>query len=253
MLKTNKMLLGMIGLLLVSVIIWGCSINSSSSISNSPESSDIVSTYFPVTAGYITTYEITSADGYTTTATFEMGEEVSFNGTTAFEWFVNKDSKFDTSYFEVTDDALYFWENRYSNREKILQLPLEVGNTWNRYATSGQQGDDGSDDGWWGYNDPQDKGEEIDGPEADKPIDGANKNFPTVGSVAATVIAVENIELKNGDFFSNAVRVQIVGSQGSHYYWFVPDVGLVKYVIGASDIYDHDGSEKGELVEYGSK
>ena len=196
----------------------GCSTNSGSSV-GSPEAHGIgdIARYFPLDEGYSTFYRIRHCDGTNEVATFKVGREVIIGGTSAVEWLSSDDGGFDTSYFEVTDSAIYYYRYTAYPREKILQLPLEPGNSWSRYSDS--ENDTDTDGGFTG---------------------------------TMTVEQIERLELSSGEFYGRALRVSNAGAAGTtNYYWYVSGIGLVKYVIGATSNSYPEGKIVGELVLYG--
>ena len=68
-----------------------------------------------------------------------------------------------------------------------------------------------------------------------------------------TVAGSEGLRLGDGTYYSGAVKVYNLSSTvgKKNYYWFVANVGLVKYVIGATDSSYPDGDVVGELVSRG--
>jgi hypothetical protein len=67
-----------------------------------------------------------------------------------------------------------------------------------------------------------------------------------------TVEEAGTLYLTNGDYYTAAYRVSTeTGGVLTNYYWFVPGVGLVKYVIGATEDNPANGNIVGELMEYG--
>jgi len=239
---------GAVSIFCLLCVCWlSCSTNTGSSV-GSPEahSGGDITWYFPLNEGYSTTYEIRSSTDGIETATFKVGKEVSYLGTSAIEWFSYGDKGIDTTYFEVTDSALYYYSSSHYPREKILELPMEQGHSWSRYSQE-QTDDDAYDD----FTDiiTENKYEEADD---DTTINALGKIFPTIGSLDMTVEQIEQLELSSGSFYSNAVRISNSGTAGKkNYYWFVPGIGLVKYVIGATSESYPEGDIEGELITYG--
>ncbi len=79
-----------------------------------------------------------------------------------------------------------------------------------------------------------------------------SKNLPIIGEVTMTVEEATALQLEEIDnSYSSAVRISVPSSSTkTNYYWFVQGVGLVKYVIGATDSYTN-GEIVAELVNYG--
>jgi len=233
-------------------IFWiGCSDDTTTTVSS--PNSGINSTsgiyyYFPLNEGYTTIYEV-EENGITDWITYTVGEEVSFADGTATQWISYSPSNgFDTGYFRVTTNCLYYYERLTSNPEKILELPLEPGKTWSRYS-----------------GEPVETLENDDGDIIfDKDIlipdttssdnNGATKNYPISGMEDMVVENIETLEMDNSCIYSGAVKVVNNNSYNTYnQYWFAPGIGLVKYIIGASSITVSTGQSSGEIQSYGYK
>ncbi len=201
------------------------------------------SLYFPDHEGYTTSYNITYPDGTTDQLTFTMGKTAGFQGLTGRVWVASRNYVIDSSYIYVTADAVYFYDNYTSSGEKVLQLPLKAGHYWTRFAESGSYtyGDN--------YTDI------ITGTNADSTGSGTMKLYPSEGSSTMVVDRIEPVRLSNGYYFSNAVRISNDGVQSGtkNYYWFVPQIGLVKYVLGTTDLTSSKGDVIGEIKDYYTK
>ena len=242
---------GAVGFFCLLCLGWiGCSTNSGSSV-GSPEAHSIgdIARYFPLDEGYSTFYRIRHCDGTDETATFKVGREVIIGGTSAVEWLSSDDGGIDTSYFEVTDSAIYYYRYTAYPREKILQLPLEPGNSWSRYSDS--ENDTDTDGGFTDII----TGDDDDYKYSDTTTDNTDlfgNSFPTIGSGTMTVEQIERLQLSSGEFYGRALRVSNAGAAGTtNYYWYVSGVGLAKYVIGATSNSYPEGKIVGELVLYG--
>ncbi len=200
------------------------------------------SVYFPTTEGYVTRYSIHNTDGTSDQISFTMGKVVDVKGQPAHIWVASKNHLTDSSYICVTSDAVYFYDNASSTGEKILQLPLQVGHYWTRFPESGTYtyGDDYTD---------------IITGENDSSGSGLKKLYPSEGSSTMVVEKVEEIKLENGAYYSNAVRIsnEAVESGMKNYYWFVPKIGLVRYVLGTPEGNYSSGDVVGELQQYYTK
>jgi hypothetical protein len=249
---TRNLIRIVVGLIcLWAVIGLSCSTDSETYV-GSPPIPDVYDAtyYFPLNQGYTTTYEIRSANGSRDFATFEVGKEVPFLGTIAHEWFSISDATVDIGYFVVTSTELFYYKDVNSTPEKILQIPLNPGRSWYRYYGDQEIDDNGNDDFTDIITDDRNKYEDEDTTVTDS---GFQKlSFPTTGYWEMTVEQVERLELSNSDFYSDAVRISNGGNAGkTNYYWYVPGVGLVRYVISASPDSYPNGDIVGELVHYG--
>ncbi|MDH4156622.1 MAG: hypothetical protein OEW00_05040 [candidate division Zixibacteria bacterium] len=204
--------------------------------------------YFPLNEGYQTIYDVVNSDGTKESETYTVGKEVSRGSATAMEWlsYTSSNGK-DTGYFEATATALYYFEDLGAAAEKIIELPLVIGQSWPRYEDGSLLSD---------YEDGIDIifDNDFKFPDSTDFMDGTLKNYPTTGLSTMTVTAIEKLQLDNGAYYSGAVKITNTNATGTYnIYWFAPGVGLVKYIIGASALYATSGSKVGELRSYGSK
>ncbi len=206
--------------------------------------------YFPVNEGSTATYQVVHADGSTELITHRIDAQTEINSSPARIWLtiIGKGSP-DTSYTVSTDSAVYVYDNTRSIPEQVLHLPLRPGSSWERYSY-GNIGTGFSDNG--GTND----GSGQTGSDTVKyPVDTNGSGFnskviPTDGSNVLTIDRVETLVLSNGDVYAGALRVSnSMNTSGVNHYWYVPGIGLTKYVVGASDSYPN-GQTMGELVAY---
>ncbi len=197
--------------------------------------------FFPLNQNYYTSYEITKSDGSVEIQSFKVGGEVEFYGSTAIEWFSYDNNRTDTGFFQLTDETVIYYPSRNSSPEKIVQLPFAVGKSWDRtdVIIIDETNVDSTD---------------ISGTKEDttNTIIITAKQLPIDGSSTMTIEARESIVLANGTFYSGAYRVQTSStSTTSNYYWYVSDIGLVKYLLDATNGDYESGREKGELVAFG--
>ncbi len=229
----------------LSLCIWsGCSDDPVSTGSGDDwATSYAASPYLPLVRGYTSIYAVTYANGTESMITLEVGRQIQTGGVGVIEWFSDDGTVLDTGYVRATDEAVYFYDGPYAEAEKILDYPLEAGHTWLRFS-DGTDGDDFTDI-ITGYDDPVDTSS----------TDGTNaKVFPSSGENLMTVLGQEQIELSDGSLFVNAVRIynENLASGKKNYYWFVQNIGLVKYVIGATDGTYPNGDIVGELIDCGN-
>ncbi len=246
------------GLLISTAVIlslaWiGCSDDTITTVSP-PGSNDGTSTasdvvyYFPLNEDYQTIYDVVNSDGTKESETYTVGKEVPRGSATAIEWlsYTSSNGK-DTGYFQATATALYYFEDLGATAEKIIELPLVVGESWPRYEDGSLLSD---------YEDGIDIifDNDFKFPDSSDFIDGTQKNYPTTGLSIMTVTAIEKLLLDNGAYYSGAVKITNANTTGTYnIYWFAPGVGLVKYIIGASAMDATTGGKVGELRSYGSK
>ncbi|MEW6412958.1 MAG: hypothetical protein AB1483_10885 [Candidatus Zixiibacteriota bacterium] len=227
---------------LLVAILTGCSDNT---ITNVISADDWVAgtestAYLPLAEGYTTIYSVEYSDGTDDMVTLEVGRQVQLAGISAVEWFSTSGDGLDTGYVHATSDAVYFYESASASPEKILEMPLLLGNSWSRFT------DIYIDDQFIDIITDYDK-DDVDGTE------GTAKTFPSSGGDIMTVAGSEGLRLGDGTYYSGAVKIynasETVGK--TNYYWFVANVGLVKYVIGATDSSYPDGDIVGELISSG--
>ncbi len=196
--------------------------------------------WFPLTEGYQTVYSIKEADGDSKTISFVVGKSVEFQFGTAIEWLSNDPVLgSDTGYFQYANDAIYYFDSKSSSGEKIVQLPLTPGSSWDRTELISQDLRTNFDD-------------IITGSKDTVIVVPLSKNLPIAGEVTMTVESTEALQLvEANNYYSSAVRISVQSSSTkTNYYWFVQGVGLVKYVLGATDNYTN-GDVVAELVNYG--
>ncbi len=248
--KTKEQIIRTICLsLFIGIALTGCSDNdiivssSGNNITNSPAEE-----FFPLNEGYSTIYEISYAGGSSELTSFKVGGEVPFNGSTAIEWFSYDNYGTDTGFYQVFDSAIIYYPSRNSSAETIIKLPFAVGFSWDRTTS------DIIVDTTGGFDD------DISGTKLDTNFvdttdgGGSNKLLPIEGSSIMTIEQKESIELSDGTYYSGAYRVQVPNSATtSNYYWFVAEIGLVKYSLDAPNGDYSNGKVVGELVSYGTK
>ncbi len=234
--STTAGLLGSI--LLTTGLLIGC--GKEEIIINSSSGSNVnsgVTNYFPLESGYVTKFAVRTASGETWVDNYSIGGDEQVQTIMATARFKYGAAPIDTGYYYATNNALYFYAHRSAEPEKLLELPLAVGQSWERFPTSGSGG---------GGTGP----DTSDG----EPLLSSN-NFPSAGSNLITVRGIETITLSNGFVFSGVVKLSTSGSVANsgdeNLYWFAPGVGLVKYVLGASGtLSTAEGQVVGELLDY---
>jgi len=235
----------LIAVCLTAFIWYGCSDNTVRTVISADEwAADSGDSYFlPLDRGFAVVYEITKADGSSDMITLEVGKMVPLGSIMAYEWFSDDGSIRDTGYIAAGVDAAYFYESASSSAEKMLQLPLVVGDSWERFSED-YDGDD------WVDILTDDTDDDDDSETQD---DAFSKVLPSEGGNIMTVVGYEDVELSYGSYFTNAVKIRNDGdSPGKmNYYWYVSSIGLVKYVLGTTDGSYPRGDVVGELVDYG--
>ena len=217
------------------VLSWaGCSNSVVKNVDVAANSPSPVLQYFPLSEGYTTVYA-TSTLGIPSQNTFTAGDTVQIGNAKAVRWIVqNQSGALDTSYFVMSDSALFYLESRYADPEKILSIPFTVGSSWQRYfnydVTGYGNGNLGTYTGYgwstWTVNDSI-LIKDTTG------SNGAAKNYPSEGANTFTIQAIEPVNVGSLGTFSGSLKVSNIGYNGTtNFYWFAPGVGLVKYLIG---------------------
>jgi hypothetical protein len=231
------------------ILVAGCSDDGTVTTARSSYTVDNpIEDYFPLDEGYQTLFQVSYSNGSSELVTYEVGEVVPFGSLVAHEWHYSSNSGTEaTAYLVPTSRSLFFYENTRTSPEQILSLPLQTGETWPRYGESIYGDIDNTDTVWsdWGNylddkygNDAGDNG-------------AVSKSYPTQGGIDMTVVGTEAVDVGGSLTFSHAVRVTNSGSiNRENHYWYVQGIGLVKYVIGASEGDPHSGEVVAELVEF---
>lgn len=195
-----------------------------------------VASWFPLTPGYSATFEIRDADGATHLVTFKVGSSVPFGSKTAYQWFVLENGSVqDTDYVAPTSDAIFIYESPSSLPEQVLRVPVITGSSWYRYNEY-----------------VRDTISIITGGEDPDTTDYSYqmKIFPSAGSNEMRVARVDQLTLDNGSHYSGAAEITNSNPGGTtNHYWFAPGLGLVKYVIGATE-FRPNGQASGEMVSF---
>ncbi len=241
-------------LALIATFAWmGCDGDNATAPSQSGLTNDSpLAPYYPLHEGYVTTYEIDYANGNHSIETNETGHEVVFGGFNATEWIYRQsDARLDTSYFRVTDNAIYRYSSRNADPIKILEAPLTVGHSWSSYAINVDDEDDEEPvDSSGSGSKTEDKGDTlaiiVDGP--------GGFVTPLSGSAIMTIDGIEKLTLSDGSYYSGVIRVKAVGRAGvNDYYWFAAGVGLVRYALDVAPAAYPNGAITGELVQYATR
>lgn len=245
-----------IALSLLSIIYISCSDGTVTYTSSSPTPAS-VDKYFPLEQGVSANYTITDNwDEIVAHRNFTIAAPVTLNGQAHYRGiYVNMEypALRDTGYFYIDGTSLYYYDDYQASPEKILEGPLTIGKSWQRFAAaetaSGQnnliyiltEGKGGKYDDSSLVSDDETDGD-------DGATGGAAlKYFPSSGANYFRIGAIENIELKDGNTFENCVRVENKSGQYTNYYWYAPEAGLVRYVINATDDTYPDGQVVGEI------
>ncbi len=222
----------------------GCSNETTSTLdSTGLASTGQLNSYFPSNQGRVSTFQVRQADGTTELITMTAEARTSLANRPATMWLVKHGNNApDTSYSVVTDSAVFFYENAGATPEKVLELPLQPGNTWDRYA-------------YIDINTGIDSGNGGNGPDTLQGTDGGMrginaKSFPTEGANTLRIDQSETVTLSNGEVYASAIRVSNTNTNGlTNYYWYVPGLGLTKYTLGAGNS-TSSAQTVGELVNY---
>lgn len=222
---------------MLSIIGAGCSDNTIVTyVDGISESSDSqVESFFPMSQGYTTIYNVTyNNSGTSEIVTFRAGAKQQFQSSEVTPWFGYSNSSIDTGYFYASSDALYYLSYLGDSPDKLLEFPLSTGKSWD----SDSNGDIYIDI-ITGQKDTTDSGGTF------------GKTFPTISSVEYTINQVDGVTLDHGVFYSNAVLVSTPNGNKTNYYWYVNGIGLVRYVVGATHVSFPSGDIVGELIQYG--
>ncbi len=247
-----------LGIAFYMAVISGCSDNVISDVSRVPETS--VQNYFPLKVGTTVGYTVDdNVHQIVSHQKFTVAGPVTVNGQSNYQWIyrsVEYPNYRDTGFFRIDGNALYYFENAGAEPEKVLEGPLQIGKTWERFAPSNP----GSADTTTLLNiltGNNNKGEDtlatgggIQTGFEQQDNDGtiAAKNFPTTGANYFFVAAVEGLTLSDGNSYANCIRVENRSGAYTNYYWYAPGIGLVRYVIGANHGVPSDGQIVGELA-----
>ncbi len=231
----------------LAALIWvGCSDDTNTTVISADNYvSDLAeSNYLPLAEGFTTVYSVTSSDGTDKVIRLEVGKQVQLGSLSAVEWFSDDGSVYDTGYVRTTPDAAFFYDGANSDAEKILELPLFAGDTWERFSDDYDNADDFID--IITVFDPDDT--------TSVPQGTVAKTFPSTGANTMVVVGREQLQLGDGSMFSDAIKVynesSIPGKK--NYYWYVGHIGLVKYVLGTTDGSYPRGDVMGELIDFGN-
>jgi len=223
----------------------GCTNETTSTLDSSGyTTTGQLNSYFPTNQGRVSTFQIRQADGSTELITMTAGPQTTISNRPATMWLVKHGNNApDTSYSVVTDSSVYFYENAGATPERILKLPLQPGNTWDRYT-------------YIDINTGIDSGNGGGGPDTLQGTNGGGmrginaKSFPTEGANTLRIDKSETVSLSNGEVYAGAVRVSNTNDNGlTNYYWYVPGLGLTKYLLGAGSA-TSTAQTTGELVSY---
>ena len=232
----HKSLVISIFLALISIVYIGCGDDSIEIIRSESDATTVTTTaaerYFPLDEGYTTVYSVVTNSGAPELVTFEVGKEAQIGALSTIEWIGHDRVGSDTTFVYATNSGVYFYDNSSSASEKILALPLVIGQSWDRT-------DDIIVDIITGFDDII----------VDTTGGYSNKTVPTVGAVTMNVVDIGRLVMSDGTLYSETVKIANMNGEKSNFYWFTPGVGLVRYVIGASDGIGLTGDIVGELVD----
>lgn len=231
-------------ILIISAFAWGCSGHFVTASDPASFSNNDVVEYFPLDESYQSTFELTEVNRASQFIVFKVGKKIPFLEDSAVQWISKIGNSVDTGYIVASSSSLTIYENSNSAGEKVLDIPLTVGKSWSRFSSISAGDDD------FTIIITDNKLTNDSGSTGDSGV--ATKTFPTDGSSVMTVDKYESIQLNNGDYYSNTVRISNDGGGSTkNYYWFAPGVGLVKYVIGSLDANEPKGNIEAELISHG--
>ena len=217
-----------------AMLMWaGCSDNNDVIVSgNNTIQLSGVESYYPLTEGYQTTYAVHDIGGSDVTITNRITGTDTTQGFALICQTAQIGLTTDTGYFYLGADAILYFDYPSATPEKFLQTPLTNGSVWDRFPTI-QDDFSGILPDWNNGNNSN------------------SKTVPTDGSSQMIVVGSDFVTLSHGDSYSFAIKVVNTGSNGTqNAYWFVPGVGLVKYILGVSQNDPTTGNVVGELTSY---
>lgn len=239
-------------------LIIGISACSSDSPNQSTFTDGMVSTdlyeYLPVNTSYQISYSIRDSLGQELRVEhYYASSETYVNGRSGVVWsgFDQSDSSsiFNGAIF-WDNDAIYHLSDGAERAEVLLQKPIEVSASWDRWYTSNSENlldtlsygdlDDPN------VNDPNDPNSaDFDDEPGDDP---STSSFPTEGSSKFYIASVDSDVFSGGQFYENCLEVVNAGySQTVNRYWYAPGVGLVKFALYC-EFGSAVGSENGEII-----
>ncbi len=239
--------------LVTLVVMMGCDGTNAPVVSQPAEEPSEIEQYFPLTTGKVANFEVTNeVTGLDSKDRYIVGEGISDGNDVSYLWIhTNLDfpNQPDTGYFVQTSTGLYYYEDASADPELILQAPFKVGQSWqrhnanrvgqnlvdslighleNKYGGGGSTGDEDN-----GYKDID--GDNI-GDNDGTVISGMGKNYPLQASGYLTITAIEDLEMANGYVLEDCIKVESqAGSQYTNIYWYAKNLGLVKYILGATE------------------
>lgn len=257
--------LGTVCLALIMAVMVGCS-GDDAIVADLPDGaqSSATSAYFPVADGYTTVYQVTN-NGSTDLVRFEIdGRAPQPHGDKWLFVATLPSGARDTSFIKVTSQAVYHYDHTSSDPETILQAPLRVGHSWQRFGISSPEAEVQEDSLGFSLGELSDllKGDGTATTLGDYNFEGykpdddryAGKTFPTEGRLEMRIQNEEQLVLSNGRHYSYVLRLSNVQASGvANYYWYAPGVGLVRYALGATTYTYPNAPIVGELVEFGTK
>ncbi|PWB76433.1 hypothetical protein C3F09_00245 [candidate division GN15 bacterium] len=228
---------------IIAIVVFGCTRHSTNDPNFAvPVATSALAPYFPSAHGWTTVFNVTNGTN-TGTLTFYVGGETSLQDRPAYRWLIIPSTGTpDTNYVVIGPTSLTVYQDTLASPEYILQAPLTSGSTWLRYPDQPIEVIDTTSI----LTDIT--GGKLDTTTTDPSV---KKLLPVEGSNEVTVAAIEEVTTANDLHFTGAVKVSNTNRDGStNSYWFVPGVGMVKYVIAATPD-NPDGVTKGELGFYG--
>ncbi len=267
-LQFNLGLLAMTIILMAAIVWIGCTKSPVSSEASKDLSALSLTSYFPLTTGTNLDFRvIDNSTNDTTRQRYIVGGTITYSNTQAiFQWIsLNVDHPFyaDTGYLCLDNGILYYYDNLYMRPEAILSTPFEVGKSWQRYGTSkgildsGMVVDINNNYYYIKYDDTGLSGNNNNGLGDYNPYDnsgpinndgGSYKNFPSSGSNCFGINTIEDITMSSGITYGDCIKVGSENGDYNYSYWYAPNVGLVKYVLGQNTNDYPDGRIVGERV-----
>lgn len=247
----RKYFFGVVATVLFAAL-FGCDAGGPQISASAERNVEDLEYYFPTQSGLTTVLSVVNENGVTESLRFSFEGKSEIDGRDAYIWVITPDNGVaDTNYVVRTAEALFLYDTPASSPEKLLQVPLTPGATWKRFSTRAGEdfvaGSDTTINVPLGLRDLLDNGNTgVDDPNWDY----AARLYPFTGQNETVVLGTEELRTLDGSRYPGTLKI-VTTSYGDarNYFWFVPGVGLAKYVVNAN-LLDPDGTRRGEIVYF---